>query len=142
MLHRNKVPITAENRSASSTNPLTWTTYAKAKAARIGDGLGFVLNGDGLTCIDLDHCVENGQPNALAAALIASLPDTYIEISPSGTGLHIWGFSQQQKGTRFDRNGLSVEIYPNGRYITVTGKALNRAAFADLGDLSNIRNGA
>ena len=87
-------------------------------------------------CIDLDHCFD-GQPTAEAQALIDSLPSTYIEISPSGTGLHIWGKAALERGRRFNRNGLSVEIYPAGRYITVTGKALTRNSFAQL-DLSDL----
>lgn len=134
--HRAKVPITTQGNPASSTNPLTWTDYQTALAAKAGDGLGFVLNGDGIVCIDLDHCYD-GKPNAEAQALIDSLPSTYIEISPSGTGLHIWAYATLAKGRRFDRNGLSVEIYPNGRYLTVTGQAINRVPFSQI-DLDNI----
>lgn len=128
--------MTAQGRSASSTNPNTWTDYQTAAAAKVGDGLGFVLNGDGIVCIDLDHCY-NGKPTAEAQALIDSLPETYIEVSPSGTGLHVWGYATLAKGHRFNRNGLSVEVYPSGRYITVTGRAYRRAGFADL-DLSHL----
>lgn len=134
--HRNKVPMTAKGLSASSTNPMTWTDYQTASASTVGDGLGFVLNGDGIVCIDLDHCYD-GKPSAEAQALIDSLPDTYIEVSPSGTGLHIWGYAVLEKGHRFNRNGLSVEIYPKGRYITVTGKATTRTGFAHL-DLQHL----
>lgn len=134
--HRNKVPMTARGLSASSTKPNTWTDYQTASLSNVGDGLGFVLNGDGIVCIDLDHCYD-GRPSVEAQALIDSLPSTYVEVSPSGTGLHIWGYAALEKGRRFNRNGLSVEIYPNGRYITVTGKAVNQAAFAHL-DLSHL----
>ena len=134
--HRSKVPITAQGYAASSTNPLTWTDYQTASTATVGDGLGFVLNGDGIVCIDLDHCFD-GRPNAEAQALIDSLPDTYIEVSPSGTGLHIWAYAALERGRRFNRNGLSVEIYPNGRYLTVTGQAINRVPFAHI-DLDDI----
>lgn len=134
--HRSKVPITIQGSPASSTNPATWSTYQAAAKSPQGDGLGFVLNGDGIVCIDLDHCFD-GQPSLEAQAVIDSLPETYVEISPSGTGLHIWGFADLQKGRRFTRNGLSVEIYPSGRYITVTGKAYRRGSFAEL-DLSNL----
>jgi len=51
--------------------------------------------------------------------------------------LHIWGYTDLQQGRRFTRDGLSIEIYPKGRYITMTGNALNRAPLAEL-DLSNI----
>ena len=134
--HRNKVPITTRNTAASSTNPATWTDYEDALANNQGDGLGFVLNGDGIICIDLDHCYD-GRPSPEAQALIDSLAKTYIEVSPSGHGLHIWGYANLEKGKRFDRNGLSVEVYPNGRYITVTGKAITRAPLAHL-DLTDL----
>ena len=129
--HKNKIPITFQGNAASSTNPLTWSDYSTASQSTAGDGLGFVLNGDGLICIDLDHCFD-GAPRAEAQALIDLLPTTYIEVSPSGTGLHIWGYAALSKGRRFDRNGLSVEVYPNCRYLTVTGNALIRAPFQAL----------
>jgi len=134
--HSKKVPITSQGQIASSTNPLTWSDYNTASQSTAGDGLGFVLNGDGIICIDLDHCFD-GKPNAEAQVLIDSLPNTYIEVSPSGNGLHIWGYAALSKGRRFDRNGLSVEVYPNGRYLTVTGNALIRAPFQAL-DLAAI----
>ncbi len=134
--HKNKVPITANNHAASSTNPATWTDYQTAKASEYGDGLGFVLNGDGIICIDLDYCY-NGQPTDEAQALIDSLPNTYVEVSPSGKGLHIWGYADLEAGRRFSRNGLSIEIYPKGRYITVTGKAIANYPFAKL-DLQHV----
>lgn len=112
----------------------SWSTYEKANASRYGDGLGFVLNGDGIICIDLDHCYD-GKPTAEAQAVIDSLPKTYIEVSPSGTGLHIWGLAKMGSGRRFIRNGLSVEIYPSGRFITMTGNALSRAPLANLQEL-------
>jgi primase-polymerase (primpol)-like protein len=129
--HKAKRPLHPEGYWLSVTNPSSWSSYQTAKASRYGDGLGFVLNGDGIVCIDLDHCFD-GSPSPEAQALIDSLPNTYIEVSPSGTGLHIWGFGQMDAGRRFTRNGLSVEIYPSGRYITMTGKALNRAPLAQL----------
>lgn len=134
--HSRKVPIQVNGQAASSTNPATWTDYETASAAKVGDGLGFVLNGDGIICIDLDHCFD-GEPSPEAQALIDSLPETYIELSPSGTGLHIWGYATLERGRRFDRNGLSVEVYPNGRYLTVTGRALTRHPLAQL-DLTDI----
>ena len=134
--HKAKVPLTINGQAASSTNPATWSAYQAAAESPIGDGLGFVLNGDGIVCIDLDHCFD-GKPNAEAQAIIDSLPETYVELSPSGTGLHIWGYAALEKGRRFTRNGQSVEIYPNGRYLTVTGRAVIRKGFAHL-DLTEL----
>lgn len=111
-----KVPLRADGQGpASSTEPATWTTYPKATAA--GRGLGFVLNGDGIVCIDLDHCLVDGVPTPEVARLLASLPPTYVEVSPSGSGLHVWGRAKLDRS--FCRDG--VEVYGDLRYITVTG---------------------
>lgn len=130
--HKAKRPMTVGGFWASSTDANTWSTYESAKNSTHGDGLGFVLNGDGIICIDLDHCVENRKPNAQAKALIDSLPKTFIEISPSGTGLHIWGRAKIDKGFRFNVDGLNVEIYPNGRFLTMTGNIFQTGNLAEL----------
>jgi predicted DNA-binding transcriptional regulator AlpA len=127
-----KVPMTIAGRNASSTDSNTWASHDDVIASTIGDGIGFVLNGDGVMCIDLDHCVEADKPNQLALDFIATLPRTYIEFSPSGDGLHIWGFGSVDKGSRRTIDGLSVEIYATGRYMTVTGKPFINASFARL----------
>ena len=129
--HKAKRPLHPQGYWISVTHPDSWSSYSTAKASKFGDGLGFVLNGDGIVCIDLDHCYD-GAPTAEALALIESLPNTYIEISPSGTGLHIWGLAKMDSGKRFNRNGQSVEIYPAGRFITMTGKAITRVPLAQL----------
>jgi primase-polymerase (primpol)-like protein len=126
-----KVPFTVDAGKASSTNPATWTSYAAAAASTRGEGLGFVL-GDGIGCIDLDHCLIDGALNAPAAAFVGRYPDSFIEVSPSGDGLHIWGLRDEQPGTRRVVDGLSVETYSAGRYITVTGKVFQPGALLPL----------
>src|SRR5690606_7470569 len=83
-----KRPITVKGWPASSTKSSTWSTYAAAVASRAGKGLGFAL-GDGIGCIDLDHCLVDGELAPWAQAILDACPPTYIEVSPSGTGLHI-----------------------------------------------------
>lgn len=125
-----KVPVTVDGRAASSTNPATWASFA---AVRRLPRRGFVL-GDGIGCIDLDNCLVKGVPTPAAARLLARLPQTYIEISPSGDGLHVWGRLPEGRGSRRTEDGLSVERYSAGRYITVTGRVFagSSAALADL----------
>jgi primase-polymerase (primpol)-like protein len=131
--------VTIAGAPASSTDPGTWSTHAEAEASSAGVGVGFVLNGDGIVCIDLDHCVDNGRVSAAVAAFLASLPRTFVEASPSGTGLHVWGYGAVRRGRRIVRDGLNIEVYGTGRYITVTGKPVVRAPFADLsGALASI----
>lgn len=91
-----------------------------------------MLNGDGIVCIDLDHCVENGKALPVAQSIVDMMPGAYVEISPSGTGLHIWGRAQLDKGFRFSYQEQSVEIYPDGRYLTMTGKVYRNGGLPDL----------
>jgi primase-polymerase (primpol)-like protein len=110
----------------------TWTTYdAASKAGH--PGIGFVLNGDGIVCIDLDHCLDGGTLADWAQRIIARTPPTYVEVSPSGTGLHIWGRGTVVRGRRTPRG----EVYGTGRYITVTGRPF-RDAPPTLADLAGV----
>lgn len=119
-----KVPLTSAGAIASSTNADTWDTYSTARASTAGVGLGFVLNGDGIGCYDLDHCISNGELSAEARTYLAGLDAFYTEPSPSGTGLHAWVHAPAQTGWKRTIGGLDVEFYTQGRYITVTGKPL------------------
>ncbi|MFI8084375.1 bifunctional DNA primase/polymerase [Kitasatospora sp. NPDC086009] len=132
-----KVPLTAAGMAASSTDPKMWSTYTDAAASRAGVGLGFVLNGDGVVCIDLDHCIRpDGSLEPWAAAIVADAGTTYVEVSPSGDGLHIWGRADVRQGRRIRRpDGTAVEVYGTGRYITVTGRRHGDSP-STLGELS------
>ena len=139
--HEAKRPMSVTGGWISVTDDEKWSDYESAMSARSGDGAGFVLNGDGVVCIDLDDVVENGVVSDQAQALIDSLPETYIEFSPSGRGLHVWGYGSVERGRRFEHNGMKVEVYGDGRYLTVTGQkygvAHKRSRLAEL-DLSGL----
>lgn len=111
------MPVQLDGAPASSTDPETWTPFAQVRGAK---RKGFVV-GEGIGCIDLDHCLVDGVPTAAARAFLAALPPTYIEISPSGDGLHVWGLIPEGRGRVRNVNGLSTEAYSVGRYITFTG---------------------
>ncbi|WP_433568048.1 bifunctional DNA primase/polymerase (plasmid) [Nocardia sp. CA-151230] len=128
-----KVPVRLDGRPASSTDPGTWTSYRKVRGlARIGYALG-----EGVGCVDLDHCLVDGRPTAAAAEFLGKLPPTYIEVSPSGDGLHVWGLLPEGPGSRRVVDGLSVETYSVGRYITVTGNRFV-GSVSRLADLSRV----
>lgn len=129
-----KRPVQVDGSPASSTDSRTWASYEDVRGL---PRKGFVLNGDGIICLDLDHCLEAGKPTAEAAALLARLPRTYVEVSPSGEGLHVWGRGVVHEGRRLTVDGVSVEVYGTGRYITVTGKPF-RGASSRLADLSPV----
>lgn len=113
-----KRPVTVAGKAASSTNADTWTTHKEAIAATVGEGIGFVL-GDGFACIDLDHCLIDGELAPWAAAVVAANPGTYIEVSRSGEGLHIFGLLPEGPGRKI-RDGRNIEVYSTGRYIALT----------------------
>lgn len=126
-----KVPLQLTGDNASSTNANTWSSYQDASASTLGLGLGFVL-GDGIGCIDLDHCLVAGRPTAEARAFLRDYPGHYIEVSPSGDGLHVWGLQKEQGGRRQSIGGLSVERYSVGRYITMTGNVYQHGELLPL----------
>lgn len=101
----------------------SWGTFEEAviavKKYRL-DGIGFVLNGERFVCIDLDNCrdPENGTTADWARNIVFQI-NSYTEISPSGTGLHIWTIGLLPCGGK--REG-HFEIYSNRRYMTITGK--------------------
>lgn len=133
-----KVPLTVSGEVASSTDVRTWCDYRTASSSKAGVGLGFVLNGDGVICLDVDHCLdERGEVAPWAGRLLERMPSTYVEVSPSGDGLHVWGHGRVMRGRRVPLDGGTVEIYGAGRYITVTGRRFGDAP-ASLADLSEV----
>ncbi|WSL49990.1 bifunctional DNA primase/polymerase [Streptomyces sp. NBC_01267] len=136
-----KRPLTVAGMAASSTDARTWGTYRDAAASSAGVGLGFVLSDvDDVVCIDLDHCLEQltGRLTPWAAAIVRDAGTTYVEVSPSGDGLHIWGRADVRQGRRIRRpDGTAVEIYGTGRYITMTGRR-HGSSPSILADLSAV----
>lgn len=119
-----KVPLQTNGRPAKSTDPSTWCDYDTARAAQVGVGVGFVLGG-GIAAVDIDHCLDaEGRPDARARALLQRAPGAYVEISPGGDGLHIWGLAEEQAG----RCTAEFEAYAVGRYVTVTGRVFRPGA--------------
>ena len=117
----NKIPLMAKSgRRASPTAPGTWAKHDVAAQSKHGVGLGYVLRqGDGIVCIDLDHCVRpDGSLEPWAAEIVDRAPATFVETSPSGTGLHLWGRGELARGRRIRRDdGAQIEVYGTGRYI-------------------------
>lgn len=120
-----KVPMTVDGRHASVTDPGTWGTYEAVSRRAPGRRIGIVL-GDGLGCIDLDHCVEGGVLAPWAQGIIAQhRPDAVlVELSPSGTGVHIFLPMPEAPGRRIREGDVNLEIYSRDRYMTVTGKQI------------------
>lgn len=132
-----KRPVTVDGVPASSADPATWSPLVVAEASNVGDGLGFAL-GSGFACIDLDHCYDSrGYLADWAKMIIAPVEGRkYIEVSPGGDGLHIWGLAGERTGIKVRNDlGMNIEAYSQGRYMTYTGRAF-RGSPLKLADLS------
>lgn len=93
-------------------------------------GVGFALGPDGSgRCwqgIDLDRIPSNGLHE------LANNAPGYVELSPSGEGIHAIGY-----GRTFETlgpNGSGVEAYANGRYFTFTGHTIRDAELVCIAD--------
>jgi hypothetical protein len=136
----------APDQYASSTDPATWCDYATALAvvqARRAKGATYILTPDDpFGAADLDHC-RNLATGAIAdwaqqwLDQAAAIP-TYVEITPSGTGLRIWGTisadTQLHSNDQIDEHGARIELFRRTRKpLTVTGLQIgNCTSFGNI----------
>ena len=104
--------------------PETWGSYQTAVECvdrGLAQGIGYEFDGRGdLYGVDLDHVINEGHLTPQARDIVGKLA-SYAEISPSGTGLHIFVFAPGADITRHRKKDGFVEIYNTARYFTVTG---------------------
>lgn len=122
-----KVPYEPKTGTRAKSNDSgTWSSFDVACDVARQDsynGIGFVFTElGGILGVDLDHCrqFDTGIIEDWAQEIIDIL-DSYTEISPSGTGVHI--YVKAQLASRGRRKG-NIEFYNQGRYFTVTGQHL------------------
>src|SRR5215208_3597176 len=120
------VALMRDRKAASSTDPDTWRSYEQAITAfdtgRYA-GVGRVIEQDGpYVGADIDRCRDpkTGSITPRGWKIIEFL-DSYAEVSPSLTGVKIWVKAPEVKAAHI-KPGL--EIYPRGRYFTMTGQFL------------------
>lgn len=127
-----KVPYQPNGYKCSVTNPETFSSFDECfNVLALGsyDGLGFIFTGTDYSGIDLDDpsFLADGSPNPNYQSdlnrqiKIAHEFDSYSEVSPSGKGLHIIVKGKVPDGRRTNY----IELYPSGRYFTMTGKVHN-----------------
>jgi primase-polymerase (primpol)-like protein len=126
-------------RRASATDLMTWTSFEKAvEAYEFGyddlgpedhgepfyDGVGFCFSsGDPFVGIDLDKCrnPETGEIAPWAQQILDRVGNGYIEVSPSGRGVHVIIKGSVRAGGM--RKG-PIEMYSRNRYFALTGHLL------------------
>lgn len=143
-----KVPYRPSVKSyvkAKSNDPGTWGAHEDAiHAAEHGkyDGVGFVFTADDpYLGIDIDKCrnQKTGALNGLGQYVLDQFKsDSYTDVSPSGTGIHIITRAVTDKAHRYSLPGCGVEVYSSGRFFTMTGEPLGQfSGAASIGDGSD-----
>lgn len=118
-----KVPLSPTGRPVDPLDRRAWQTWDAAwDAVDAGraDGVGLAITpGICLTAIDLDHCVDGeGKAGGKAKAIMDIFPRAYMELSPSGTGVHLLVRAPCPPGWRRQKG---IELISSG-FITVTGR--------------------
>lgn len=124
-------------------NPDTFSDFESAASAmKKYDGIDIRVDKKTIA-IDLDRCIENGKLTDWAAEIVSHFKNTYIEISPSGTGLRILLFTYNgyiyDKNTYYIKKG-SVEVYAAGatnRFVTITGMYISKMKLQKIWILCN-----
>ena len=120
---KTKIPITPNTgRKARTNDASTWNSYEDAvEMSKYYNGIGYVFSKDDpYVGIDIDHCIENGELQAFAAGVITEA-NSYTELSPSGTGIHIIG-KGKLPGDVSGKRSLAIEVYQSMRFFTVTNQ--------------------
>jgi len=152
-----KIPIDAKKlkekkNTASCTDKNTWSDFKTASAnlnkknsGQSIAGIGFCLtDNDDISIIDIDHCIDPITNAVHPIALFwVELFDSYTEISPSGTGLHIFITTDESiigtgknLGVKGTISKVGFEAYETKRYFTLTGQPLSKD-YLYCGDLSH-----
>jgi P4 family phage/plasmid primase-like protien len=132
----NKLPFDPDTGyNSDAQNPATWMTpdYAEAHARDWapqfpdGTGVGIVIyEGSQLFCIDIDGCVTDAGYSDIAQQVIARFPGCVVEVSVSGTGLHIFGMYSGVMPPHAKKNAhWHMELYTAKRFIALTGRFLS-----------------
>lgn len=109
-------------------DPSIWLDAQTAcdKATALGDsyGVGFsIQRGNNLFFVDLDgHRAADGTWSPLSHDLVKLFPGAYLEISRSGSGLHILGIGTAPEHGCVNK-ALGLEFYTEGRFCALTGTA-------------------
>lgn len=136
-----KCPFQPNGSHASSTDPETWHSYEDCLlAVDRYEGLGFVFTReDPFIGIDLDGCRDpiSGELDQWAKDTISHFATTYIEVSPSGTGVKAFAETSLtwQTGNKTDAKAPNlhgkkpgIEVYQRSRFFCFTGEQWGTAS--------------
>lgn len=127
-----KLPCNLAGEVVSAHDPANWMDEQTAETLAIaygaGWGVGFVFTeGDPFWFLDIDGCrLGDGTPenpytwSPLALQLCAALQGCAVEVSQSGTGIHIFGMGRPPAHGCTNKL-LGLEFYHAGRFVALTG---------------------
>lgn len=132
-----KIPYQSVGITAKCNDSKTWLSFISMKNwQKLGmSGIGFVLtDNDPYSIIDLDHCIVDHKTSDFARKVVKYF-NSYTEISPSGTGLHIVIIGKIPKAIK----KKEIEIYSNSRYMAMTGNIFfNKPIAESQSKLNNV----
>ena len=122
-----KIPYQISGMRAKPSDPSTFTGFDDVMEVFDNSYAGIGVLTTTFTKIDIDDCVDDNKLSPFEEEIVEAI-DSYTELSPSGTGIHIICYTP---GIDFDRNRYyfnsrknGLEIYVPGatnRFFTVTG---------------------
>lgn len=138
-----KIPMNPNFRvqkKARANDPSSWSSFSVVKnVIDSGRGLGvgfFFDDDDPFVGIDLDHVVDkNGELDPVAVNFLDEFPNTYVELSMSGTGIHLIIKANLPKSFLGSNTGgrkiNNVEFYTAKHYLALTGIELFAGSLRD-----------
>lgn len=126
-----KLPVSTSGHVVDAHDTANWMTADSACrfAEQFGEGygVGFVLTADcKLFCLDIDNCLSPDRsgwtPKALE--LCGMFPGAAIEVSVSGSGLHIWGtYTGDTPPHACKDTAHGLELYTERRFVALGNPA-------------------
>lgn len=115
------------------------TATQLAQAMNMGVGFVFTKN-DPFFFVDIDHCLQSDNTwSPTAMQLLQALSGAAVEVSQSGTGLHVIGQYSDRPDHGCKNVQLGIEMYTHGRFVALTGtNAIGDAAANCTAGLSEI----
>jgi hypothetical protein len=104
-------------------DPANQMSFQEAVDLNVGDGIGFIITKDDpFFFVDIDGAYNDSQWSPLAARLCELLSGAAVEVSQSGTGLHIFGtYNGDVEHACKNKEFPSLELYTELRFAALTG---------------------
>jgi len=130
-----KLPCNSNGTIISAHDPTQWMTAEQACLSEYGIAFVFTAH-DPFWFIDLDEAWNGSCWSEIADWCFRCFPGAALEISNSGTGLHLFGAGSHSLPADHGCKNMSagIELYTQGRFVALTGTSAAGNAFLDYSD--------